>query len=355
MASIYKNGTGRWTAQVNLGGKRRSKTFDTKAEASKWARGEEAHHDETGGQVKTTAATFADVTTAYVNALPTMSRSKASAIAHVRDLLGRRKVADLDVQAFRDFARERETEGAGPATILQDLSYVGTILRVGGPVAGVATAHALASLSSARAVLRASGTVARPQERTRRPTDAELVALRDYWAKRRRGIPMWTLTCFATATAMRLSEVCRIEHRDVDTAARTVIIRDRKHPRSKKGNDQKVPLLCGPCVIAGETVDPAALIAAQPREPGEPRVFPYDPATVSTSFTRAVAACGIADLHYHDLRHDGVSRLFEAGYRIEEVSLVSGHRDWSMLRRYTNLDAASLHRPAPGEDTAKPV
>ena len=32
----------------------------------------------------------------------------------------------------------------------------------------------------------------RSNERSRRPTDAELLALRDFWARRRRGFPMWT-------------------------------------------------------------------------------------------------------------------------------------------------------------------
>ena len=29
----------------------------------------------------------------------------------------------------------------------------------------------------------------------------------------------------------------------------------------------------------------------------------------------------------------GTSRLFEAGFAIEQVSLVTGHKDWKMLRR----------------------
>ena len=32
-------------------------------------------------------------------------------------------------------------------------------------------------------------------------------------------------------------------------------------------------------------------------------------------------------LPMHDLRHEGVSRLFEQGYQIQKVALVSGHRD----------------------------
>ena len=45
----------------------------------------------------------------------------------------------------------------------------------------------------------------------------------------------------------------------------------------------------------------------------------------------------IDDLHFHDLRHDGVSRLFEKGWDIPKVASVSGHRDWNSMRRYTHL------------------
>jgi hypothetical protein len=46
------------------------------------------------------------------------------------------------------------------------------------------------------------------------------------------------------------------------------------------------------------------------------------------------------------LEIEGISRLFAAGYRIEQVALVSGHRDWAMLKRYTHVHATDLHREA---------
>ena len=45
---------------------------------------------------------------------------------------------------------------------------------------------------------------------------------------------------------------------------------------------------------------------------------------------------GIDDLRFHDLRHEAVSRLFEKGLNIPEVSTVSGHRDPRMLFKYTH-------------------
>lgn len=343
MASIFETRPGYYTAQVNTGGKRKSKSFTTKAAAKRWARQFETALDE--GKRPERDATFAQLAEEYLSHLTETkmpSRSKMAAIRIVCEHIGRMRVDDLDVAAFRDFARQRRNGGAGPATILMDVSYIGTILRHGGALAGVDTSRAVTALASARAVLSASGAVARPEERKRRPTDAELVALRDFWAKRRRGIPIWQIVQFAVATAMRLSEITRIRWADLDEDSRTVIIRDRKHPRAKRGNDQTVPLLCGPTVIDGAAVDPTAIILSQPRT--DDLIFPYDAATISTSFTRGTASCGLHDLRFHDLRHDGASRLFEAGYQIEQVALVTGHRDWNQLRRYVQLKPESLHR-----------
>ncbi|WP_244133623.1 tyrosine-type recombinase/integrase [Burkholderia gladioli] len=42
-------------------------------------------------------------------------------------------------------------------------------------------------------------------------------------------------------------------------------------------------------------------------------------------------------MHFHDLRHEGASRLFEMGLNIPHVAAVTGHRSWSSLKRYTHL------------------
>jgi integrase len=86
------------------------------------------------------------------------------------------------------------------------------------------------------------------------------------------------------------------------------------------------------------------IVQRQPRDAGDDRIFPIEPGTLSKAFTGACRRLAIVDLHLHDLRHEGVSRLFEAGYSIEQVALVSGHRDWRHLRRYTQLRPEDLHR-----------
>jgi integrase len=43
------------------------------------------------------------------------------------------------------------------------------------------------------------------------------------------------------------------------------------------------------------------------------------------------------DLRFHDLRHESVSRLVEAGLSDQEVATISGHKSMQMLKRYTHL------------------
>ena len=52
---------------------------------------------------------------------------------------------------------------------------------------------------------------------------------------------------------------------------------------------------------------------------------------------------GIEDLHFHDMRHEAVSRLFELGtLDMMEIAAISGHKSLSMLKRYTHLKAQRL-------------
>ena len=139
----------------------------------------------------------------------------------------------------------------------------------------------------------------------------------------------------ALASGMRLGEICGLEWRDLDEAGKTVIIRNRKHPTQKAGNDSIVPLLN----VTG--FDAFQIVQRQPR--GERRIFPYSAKTISSVFPRAIAKLKLKDLHFHDLRHEAVSRLFAMGFPIHQVALVSGHRDWTMLKRYTHVRAADVH------------
>ena len=72
------------------------------------------------------------------------------------------------------------------------------------------------------------------------------------------------------------------------------------------------------------------------------RVFPVTGNSIRLAFEHLRVRAGMDDFHFHDLRHEGISRLFELGLNIAEVSAISGHRELKMLMRYTHLRAVDL-------------
>jgi Site-specific recombinase XerC len=72
------------------------------------------------------------------------------------------------------------------------------------------------------------------------------------------------------------------------------------------------------------------------------RVFCTTYEGIHQAFARTCARAGIEDLHFHDLRHEATSRLFEKGFNHMEVSAITGHKTLQMLKRYTHLRAEDL-------------
>ncbi len=146
-----------------------------------------------------------------------------------------------------------------------------------------------------------------------------------YERKRADAIPMTHLILFSIYSTRRQEETCRIVAEDVNIERAEVIVRDMKNPGEKMGNDVTTNLT------------PEALKLITDRGIKKGRLWPYNAESVSTSFTRACKILGIEDLHFHDLRHEGISRLFELGWSIPHVATVSGHRSWKSLQRYTHI------------------
>jgi integrase len=331
MATFRKRGT-HWQVQVRKTGMvAQSKTFPTKAAAQRWARRLEVEIDDGRSHGKAAVGTLGELLTRYeheFDPLRRFGRTKTSSLGIVQRGLGAIRLKDLSAGHIIRWARQRHAEGAGPVTIGIDLSYLGTALRTARSFWQIGVSDQ--PVKDAREALRSAGLVDKPRERNRRPTLAELEALFEFWdANPRQMIPMTDISQFAIASAMRLGEICRIEWGDLNATHRTIVIRDRKDPRAKAGNDEEIPLL--------DVTGYDAMGLVQRQAGGSALIFPYKPASVGTAFERACKSLGIEGLTFHDLRHEGTSRLFEAKLRIEQVALITGHKDWRTLRRYTQL------------------
>lgn len=330
MASIIQI-NGKWRAQIRRKGhKPITKTHPTKAAATSWVRKIENELD-AGGTVAG-RYTVADLIDAYVKlregSRPILDTSNEHyMLKALKRLLGGKDAARLSTEDLVAYCTERKDEGAGPYTLNMDLSKLSTALRYAASAKGLTLPDAV---GNARPLLKHLGMIGGGGKRERRPTEDELVRIYAHLSGGR-GVVYADAVLFAVATAMRRGEICGLRWADVDEAKKLVLVRDRKDPRKKIGNDQLVPLL----------PEAWAIVQRQPR--GE-RIFPIEPGTLSKYFTESCRALSIPDLHLHDMRHEGTSKLFEQGYEIQEVALVTGHKKWDNLKRYTQLKPENLHK-----------
>jgi integrase len=153
--------------------------------------------------------------------------------------VGDQDARELTCQKLVDHVRARRDGGAGPATVANDLVWIGVVLRAAKSAGGMRVRPEV--VEEAQTACRELRLTGRPKRRDRRPSEDEKQRLHDYFTRpgRRSGIPMADLVDFAFESSKRLAEICRILWSDDDPVARTGLVRDAKHPTEKEGNHKR--------------------------------------------------------------------------------------------------------------------
>jgi len=123
----------------------------------------------------------------------------------------------------------------------------------------------------------------------------------------------------AIETAMRRSEIANIK------------------PEHVKGNILKIPV----AKTKPRTI-PLTPTAVQLLEDNLPIRMSSN--AIHLSWVRLTKKHGIEDARFHDLRHEGLSRMFEVkSLNVPEVQLISGHLEpRTLMRVYANLRPKDL-------------
>jgi integrase len=141
----------------------------------------------------------------------------------------------------------------------------------------------------------------------------------------------------ALETGMRRGEILSIKKSHIDFHKSVLFI-----PATKTDTPRSIPLSS-----AAITSLRGQLRASQEESGGviplyECPLFTYSLRGLSGAFLRLCRRLNIDNLHFHDLRHEATSRLFEKGLNPVEVATITGHKDTKMLMRYTHLRAEDL-------------
>jgi len=312
-----------------------SQTFDKKTHAKFWAKKREVefNNPEFLHKVAMSGITIGKVLQLYIDNFSTNNPEQPfgrSKLAHIKQLMNF-PIAELDAiqitpKQIVDHIIERRKSGVVASTVNNDLIWLKNSFRAIKIINNDMPLN-LKAIKEASELCRIHKYVGKSEERNRRPTIEELNTILSHYqsVSSRMQLPMVDIILFALFSARRQDEITRMQWKDLDKRTSTILIRKMKHPRKK--TDTTVLL----------TPEALALIMKQPHVNGEQRIFPYVAKSISTSFTRACQKLGIEDLHFHDLRHETASWLFEMGSNINQVSNVTGHLSWTSLKRYTHI------------------
>ena len=318
MASIRKRGA-KWQVQVRRNGAPPvNRTFNVKDDAVRWAREQDRAFDrgESFSWISQTKdMQLSELLDRYLRDVSPRKRSSTDKF-HLRNLskeLGSCRMMDLcpyHLAAYRD----QRLKQVSQATVFREMSIFCHVLKTAVDDWGLNL-----PVEKFRAVRKPSlppGRMRRLSADEQAKVDVALSCCRNPIVK--------SVFNFALATGMRRGEVLSLTWPNVDFENRVAFL-----PITKNGEPRRVPL----STEAIETLQ--SVRESVWREKG--RVFPTTANTVRLAWERAKRRAGVENLRFHGLRHEAISRFFELGLSVPEVSLISGYKDARMLFRYTHL------------------
>jgi integrase len=343
--TITKNSAGNWKALVRRRGWPTTvKTFRRKRDALDWARRVE---DEMvrGVYVDRTAAERLTLRAAMARYLAEVSSTKSagarqrerSTSRSLVDQLGDYSLAAITSQRVAEYRDRRLAtvnrfgRNMSPNQVRLELALLSHLYTVAIQEWGVGLGqNPVMAVRKPRL----------PGGRNRRLTPDEERRLFAECRQHSNPMLLWIVK-LAIETGMRRSEVAWLRRPQVDLERRVVRLLE-----TKNGEVRTVPLSQEATRVIGEALahpirprDTDLVFWGDARESKTGARKPYD---FTEAWEGARRRAGLDDLRFHDLRHEAVSRLVEAGLSDQEVAAISGHKSMQMLRRYTHLRAEDL-------------
>lgn len=317
MAAIRKRND-RWQVQVRRQGFAPvARSFQLKTDAQEWAREMERQADRNDLpklQDKSSDISLGDLVKRYRDfVVPDKKGADVEIIvlnAFLKNAMCKKKISGLGAVDFAKY-RDKRLQDITPSSLKRQLAPIRHMFQIAINEWGIP----LKENPLDKVTLKA-----KDNRRERRLKDGEYEKL--LAAARTRQNPfIEKIIVFAIETGMRRGEILNLCWDQVDLKRRSVTILE-----SKNGYSRTIP------------ITQLAALTLQSLSKDDARVFPTTANSLRLAWDRMLKGTGIEDLHFHDLRHEAISRFFEMGLTVPEVASISGHRDTRMLLRYAHSD-----------------
>jgi len=320
MASFRKRNN-RWEVRVRRNGyPTQTKTFTHKADAQIWAKEAELALERGALNLKrgTPSMTLDEAITRYIIEVAIFHKGKASEEYRLRTWKGllpaSKSILNIKTSEISAAVQERLST-VSPASVRRELNLISSVFEktyrewldseMANPVRGVK----------------------RPPDsprRDRRLTTYEKALLFSQLAKASQQ-DLRLAVMLALETGMRLGEIAGLRWASINFESASILLKD-----TKNGSNRRVIL------------SKRAHQCLEHHPTRNDRVFSLTGSGIQQAFRKVVRQAGIADLRFHDLRHEAISSLFEKGLTLPEVQSMSGHRTLDQLMRYSHADSKRI-------------
>ncbi len=323
MATIRKIKS-KWQVQIRRKGiKPISKSFHKKADAQTWSREQEREVDRLSLQYnpeKLKKTTWAELLIKYRDSVVINKKSISSETALINGYMKREPdTASLSLIYIKPFHfheyRDKRLKTVKPATVAREIGLFHHIFKTAKSNWGLPIdKNPLADVRKPKIYNR----------RDRRLKASEYLCLLRSM-KYTRNIYILPIIKVALHTGMRRGEILNIQRNHINFKKCTLFI-----PDTKTGYSREIP-------ISKKVRNILNLHITK-----QDKLFPISANSFQLAWQRILKRSEITNLHFHDLRHEAISRFFEKGLTIPEVALISGHRSYAMLARYVHLKAEDI-------------
>lgn len=330
--------------KVFRGGFRKNLTFQTRLQAEIW------------GQELTAALESGEDVTPYLSAnkpvsfvlrkilesdsnSKSLSQQQANALERLADyeVFVKKSSCMLTPYDIKQVVSQMTSDGCSPSTCKWYLDNLSSALESAETACGIKATNK--AIVAARPSLKKLKLIGDSTARVRIVTYDEYDSILNHCvglrSNERIKTPYAEIFRFATSLGLREGEHEKLDWKDVDLDKMrggrnaTIVIHNHKDNNTAEGTTTTIPL-----TIEAYNV----LMQLGPKTKG--RIFPYNFDSVARMFRKFFAKLDIVDLQFRDFRRTAITELALSGLSLQEVAVISRHRDLKVLEKhYIQIDA----------------
>jgi integrase len=326
--ATFRKRNGKWQARVQRSGQSSiAKSFNSKADAVRWARNIESQIDLGVLAPRQTMPRLMPMVNRYVEEVTPTKKGKSQEGYRANQFkkthlceMQLDKITGEVVAQYRD-ARLKEVSAN---TVRLELAFLSVVFEQCRKEWGLAVSNPVRQIRMPKP--------GKPRQRRLEAGEEEALLAE---CKASGAHYLHSFVVLAIETGMRFGELAGVTWANVNSEKHTIFL-----PDTKNGSARTVPL----------STRALNAIHALPRSIGG-RLFTPKAGSIRSAFlialgkaqaTQPDSVTFLRGLRFHDLRHEAVTRLFEKGLNPIEVGMVSGHRTMATLMRYTHLRSEEL-------------